>query len=177
MIKELVPTAKNVGIIYCSSEKNSKYQVEQITKYLNDLGITEFGTINMSGFAYGDTPMNPQLIVNGKRQVLARYPDKDYLYISKVIESGPNLREKPAGATIADYKGQGMKFRYPPAAFPNGPRQKICGFSDILCTIGQKQIFPQRLILKIPILFQRSIRAISALRKTEDCIFIIFLKS
>ena len=39
MIKELVPTAKNVGIIYCSSEKNSKYQVEQITKYLKDLGI------------------------------------------------------------------------------------------------------------------------------------------
>lgn len=39
MIKELVPTAKNVGIIYCSSEKNSKYQVEQITNYLKDLGI------------------------------------------------------------------------------------------------------------------------------------------
>ncbi len=90
-------------------DKTAKEKVVAVN--LNDLGVTEFGTINMSGFAYGDTPMNPQLIVNGKRQVLARYPDKDYLYISKVIESGPNLREKPAGATIADYKGQGMKFQ------------------------------------------------------------------
>lgn len=40
MIKELCPDAKTVGIIYCSSEKNSKYQVDEVTKYLEKLNIT-----------------------------------------------------------------------------------------------------------------------------------------
>ena len=39
MIKELCPNVKTVGVIYCSSEKNSKYQVDEITKYLEKLGI------------------------------------------------------------------------------------------------------------------------------------------
>jgi len=40
MIKELVPEAKNVGILYCSSEKNSKYQADVMTAELTKLGIT-----------------------------------------------------------------------------------------------------------------------------------------
>lgn len=40
MIAELCPTAKKVGIIYCTAESNSKYQVEQMTKHLSSLGIT-----------------------------------------------------------------------------------------------------------------------------------------
>lgn len=39
MIKELVPNAKTVGIIYCSAENNSKYQATTITKTLNELGF------------------------------------------------------------------------------------------------------------------------------------------
>ncbi|MGN1133466.1 MAG: ABC transporter substrate binding protein [Oscillospiraceae bacterium] len=39
MIKELVPDAKKVGIIYCSAENNSKYQATEITKYLKELGL------------------------------------------------------------------------------------------------------------------------------------------
>ena len=34
MIFELIPTAKKVGILYCSSEANSKYQVEQVEKFI-----------------------------------------------------------------------------------------------------------------------------------------------
>ena len=37
-IKELFPDAKNIGIIYCSSEPNSFYQSTTITKYLEDEG-------------------------------------------------------------------------------------------------------------------------------------------
>ena len=37
-IKELFPDAKNIGIIYCSSESNSIYQSTTITKYLEDEG-------------------------------------------------------------------------------------------------------------------------------------------
>ena len=40
MIKELVPTAKKVGLLYCSAEANSVYQVEEMEKYLAALGIT-----------------------------------------------------------------------------------------------------------------------------------------
>lgn len=40
MLKELFPDAKNVGILYCSAEPNSKYQSKIITGYLTDMGYT-----------------------------------------------------------------------------------------------------------------------------------------
>lgn len=40
MVKELFPDAKKVGILYCSAEANSQYQVDTITGYLEDLGYT-----------------------------------------------------------------------------------------------------------------------------------------
>ena len=40
MIKELFPTAKKVGLLYCSAEANSVYQVEEMEKYLAAIGIT-----------------------------------------------------------------------------------------------------------------------------------------
>lgn len=40
MIKELFPNAKNIGILYCSAEPNSKYQSTTITGYLKDMGYT-----------------------------------------------------------------------------------------------------------------------------------------
>lgn len=40
MIHTLFPDAKNVGILYCSAEPNSKYQSTVITGYLQDMGYT-----------------------------------------------------------------------------------------------------------------------------------------
>lgn len=40
MIQELFPEAKTVGLLYCSAEANSQYQVDVITGYLTDLGLT-----------------------------------------------------------------------------------------------------------------------------------------
>lgn len=40
MIKELCPDAKNIGILYCSAEKNSKYQSDVITESITALGMT-----------------------------------------------------------------------------------------------------------------------------------------
>ena len=40
MIKELFPDAKNVGILYCVAEPNSKYQADTITGYLEEMGYT-----------------------------------------------------------------------------------------------------------------------------------------
>jgi len=38
MLHELFPDAKVVGLLYCSAEPNSKYQVDVITGYLTELG-------------------------------------------------------------------------------------------------------------------------------------------
>ena len=40
MLQELFPNAKNVGMLFCSSEANSKYQVDEVTKLLSAAGIT-----------------------------------------------------------------------------------------------------------------------------------------
>ena len=39
MIKELFPEAKSVALFYCSSEANSVYQVEEMKKYLSQIGL------------------------------------------------------------------------------------------------------------------------------------------
>jgi putative ABC transport system substrate-binding protein len=40
MIIDLFPSAKNVGLVYCASEANSKYQVDTVKKYLEGKGLT-----------------------------------------------------------------------------------------------------------------------------------------
>ena len=40
IIKELFPDAKNVGLLYCSAEPNSKYQIDTIKPLLEKLGYT-----------------------------------------------------------------------------------------------------------------------------------------
>ena len=40
MIKEWYPEAKDIGLIYCSAEPNSQYQVDNVKKYLEDMGYT-----------------------------------------------------------------------------------------------------------------------------------------
>ena len=40
MLQEWFPDAKNVGLLYCSAEPNSLYQVETVQGYLEDMGYT-----------------------------------------------------------------------------------------------------------------------------------------
>ena len=40
MLQELFPDARKVGLLYCSAESNSKYQVDVIKGYLEDAGLT-----------------------------------------------------------------------------------------------------------------------------------------
>ncbi len=47
MLNELFPDVKNVGILYCSAEANSKYQADTITPFLEDAGYT----VNTYSFA------------------------------------------------------------------------------------------------------------------------------
>ncbi len=49
MVAQWVPTAKNVGLLYCSAEANSKYQVNEVQKVLEAQGLT------CKQFAFADT--------------------------------------------------------------------------------------------------------------------------
>lgn len=49
MIHTLFPEAKNVGILLCSAEPNSKYQAQVITGYLEEMGYT------VTEYAFADT--------------------------------------------------------------------------------------------------------------------------
>lgn len=40
MLQELFPDAKNIGLLYCSAEANSQYQVDTVKAALEDLGYT-----------------------------------------------------------------------------------------------------------------------------------------
>lgn len=40
MLNELFPDAKTVGLVYCTAEANSQYQVDEVQKYLEELGYT-----------------------------------------------------------------------------------------------------------------------------------------
>lgn len=53
MVKELFPNAKNVGLLFCSAEPNSVYQVEQMKIHLEGLGYTcsEFGFTDVNDLA------------------------------------------------------------------------------------------------------------------------------
>ena len=57
MIKELFPEAKKVGLLYCSSEANSAYQIEVMTQELTKLGFrcTEFAFSDSSDVIYVPT--------------------------------------------------------------------------------------------------------------------------
>lgn len=49
MLNELFPEAKNVGILYCSGEPNSKFQADTITPMLEELGYT------VASFTFADS--------------------------------------------------------------------------------------------------------------------------
>lgn len=53
MILEWFPEAKNVGLVYCAAEANSKYQVDEVQKYLEakNLKVTQYAFSSSSDMA------------------------------------------------------------------------------------------------------------------------------
>lgn len=56
MLIDLLPNAKNIGILYCSSESNSEYQVEIVEDYLKAKGL------NVIRFGFVDTDNLPSTL-------------------------------------------------------------------------------------------------------------------
>ena len=58
MLKELFPDAQNVGMLYCSAEPNSEYQVRIVTEELEKLGMT------CKNYSFADTNDIASVVTN-----------------------------------------------------------------------------------------------------------------
>jgi len=85
--------------------RNNLYAVN-----MKDAGITEFGSIGMRGMGYPAVPNDPQLLIDGERQTLARYPDDDYLNVDEVIDPSVDPRNQK-DSNVMNYKGKGFTIR------------------------------------------------------------------
>ena len=92
MVKELFPDAKNVGLIYCSAEANSAYQVEVITQYLTELGYT------CTNYAFADSNDVASVVANACVEMDVLYVPTDNTAAS-CTEAIRNVVE-PAGIPV-----------------------------------------------------------------------------
>ena len=82
MLQELFPDAKTVGLLYCSAESNSKYQVDMIRGYLEQAGLT------CEEYAFTDT--------NDVASVTQKACDSsDVIYIPPITPPPPTPRPSP----------------------------------------------------------------------------------
>ena len=92
MVKEWFPDAKNVGLLYCSAEPNSQYQVDTIKTLLEGMGY------NCTLYAFSDT--NDMSAVT---QNAADNSDVIYVPTDNTVASGTGIIDgicQPAGIPI-----------------------------------------------------------------------------
>ncbi len=79
VIKELFPDAKTVGMIYCSSEPNSLYQINVIEGYLTELGYTcqrfAFNDVNDLGAVSEAAAQASDVLYVPTDNIAANYPE------------------------------------------------------------------------------------------------------
>ncbi len=80
MVKDWFPDAKNVGLLYCSGEANSQYQVDTVKAYLEEMGYT--------ATLYPFTDSNDMLAVT---QTAADNSDVIYVPTDNTVASGTGI--------------------------------------------------------------------------------------
>jgi len=98
MIIDLVPSAKNVGIIYCQDEANSAYQVKVVKKYLEDKGLT------VKTIAFSESNNMAQIVEEGCEGVDALYIPTDNK-AANYCETIYNVTSKEAIPVICGEEG------------------------------------------------------------------------
>ena len=82
MILDLVPTAQTVGLLYCSAEPNSLYQVQEVEKYLTEKNITctkySFSGADDIAIVAGNAADNSDAIYVPTDNTVATYADMLY---------------------------------------------------------------------------------------------------
>ena len=71
MILEFMPDVKTVGILYCSAEANSKYQVAEVKNFLEDKGVT------VKEFSFADSNDLPAVVTGACAECEALYIPTD----------------------------------------------------------------------------------------------------
>ena len=92
MLQELFPDAKNVGLLYCSSEANSQYQVDTIKTYLEEKGYT------CEYYAFSDSNDLSSVVTNAANEM-----DVIYVPTDNTVASNTELINNiclPAGVPI-----------------------------------------------------------------------------
>ena len=92
MIIDWCPNAKNVGLLFCSAEPNSKYQVEQVQKYLEAKGL------NCKQFEFADTS-----VLMSVTQEAANFSDVIYAPTDNTVANNATAIDsicRPAGVPI-----------------------------------------------------------------------------
>jgi len=92
MVKELFPDVKNIGLLYCSSEANSQYQVDTINNYLTELGYT------CTYYAFSDSNDLPGVVTKASEE-----SDVIYVPTDNTVASNKELINNiclPAGVPI-----------------------------------------------------------------------------
>lgn len=86
MLHELVPNARDIGLMYCSSETNSKYQIEEVIKAFGELG-EEYGIqYNCTTYSFSDSN-DIQAVV----EKMAAESDAVYLPTDNTVASNAQL--------------------------------------------------------------------------------------
>lgn len=92
MLVELFPEAKKVALIYCSAEANSKYQVDEVAKFLEEKGIES------KMFAFADS--NDLALVT---EAACDYADVIYVPTDNTVASNTGIVDgiaRPAGVPV-----------------------------------------------------------------------------
>ena len=92
MLKEWFPNAKNVGLLYCSAEPNSKYQVDTIKALLEGMGYS------CKMFAFSDSNDMPAVT-----NAACEYSDVIYVPTDNAVASSTDIIDgicRPAGTPI-----------------------------------------------------------------------------
>ena len=92
MIKEWFPDAQCVGLLYCSAEPNSKYQVDTMIRFLTEMGY------DCQQFPFAD-PNDMSAVTNAA----CEYSDVIYVPTDNAVASGKDIIDgicRPAGVPI-----------------------------------------------------------------------------
>ena len=91
MLNELFPEAKNVGLLYCSAEPNSKYQATTVKGYLEDLGYT----CKEYTFADSNDIASVTTTAAGENDVLYVPTDNTAASNGEILMDGKDVKEMP----------------------------------------------------------------------------------
>ena len=99
MVKDWFPDAKTVGLLYCSAESNSQYQVDTVQAYLEEMGFT------CTQYPFADS--NDLQAVT---QTAADNSDVIYVPTDNTVASAAGIVERhlPARRCSGDYREEGI---------------------------------------------------------------------